>query len=130
MVSGQVAFSWHYTTSVLGIHLCELTLVFFSDCMDMTCIFQRWKDFLLVSYFYFWAKPFSFWAKRCGRNSLWAKLDIFDACIQTLSEAFVLRTYIYVLGRCVTELGTYIHVYVLGRQGVNYFRGIHANNPC
>lgn len=30
----------------------------------------------LVSYFYFWAKPFLFWAKRCGRNSLWAKLAI------------------------------------------------------
>ena len=39
-------------------------------------IFPRWKNFLLVSYFYFWAKPFSFWAKRCGRNSLWAKLAI------------------------------------------------------
>ena len=25
-----------------------------------------------------WAKPFSFWAKRFGRNSLWAKLAIFD----------------------------------------------------
>ena len=36
---------------------------------------------------------------------------------QTISEAFVLRTYIYVLGRCVTALGTYIHVLYLSLVG-------------
>ena len=75
MLSGQVTFSRHYTaTFVLGIHL------FLFKFYRQVRFLARWKSFLLVSYFYFWAKPFSFWAKRCGRNSLWAKLTCQVAC--------------------------------------------------
>ena len=47
--------------------------------------FARWKNVLLVRYFIFWAKLFAFWAKRCGRNSLWAKLAIFK-CSMTCTS--------------------------------------------
>ena len=66
-VSRQVTFSRHYTTFVLGIHLSEFSFQILWTSERVRFFFKMAK-FLLVGYFHFWAKPFSFWAKRCGRN--------------------------------------------------------------